>query len=115
MAISENVKRGTIELLLLTLLDGEDMYGYQISQELSKRSNGRYTLQESSMYPTLYRLLDKGFISDRQELVGRRRTRIYYHLEPSGKEYLLKIRQEYLSLCGGVLAILGIEKLEDMQ
>lgn len=114
MAISENVKRGTIELVVLSLLNDSDMYGYQISQELSSRSNGRYSLQESSMYPTLYRLLDKGFISDRQELVGRRRTRIYYHLEPSGKEYLKKIREEYLSLCSGVLAILGITRLEDM-
>lgn len=114
MAISENVKRGTIELVVLSLLNDGDMYGYQISQELSSRSDGRYSLQESSMYPTLYRLLDKGFISDRQELVGRRRTRIYYHLEPSGKEYLKKIRQEYLSLCSGVLAILGISRLEDM-
>ena len=114
MAISENVKRGTIELVVLSLLNDGDMYGYQISQELSNRSDGRYSLQESSMYPTLYRLLDKGFISDRQELVGRRRTRIYYHLEPSGKEYLKKIREEYLSLCSGVLAILGISRLEDM-
>lgn len=114
MAISDNVKRGTIELVVLSLLNESDMYGYQISQQLSSRSHGRYSLQESSMYPTLYRLLDKGFISDRQELVGRRRTRIYYHLEPSGKEYLEKIREEYLSLCSGVLAILGITKLEDM-
>ena len=114
MAISENVKRGTIELVVLSLLNDGDMYGYQISQELSNRSDGRYSLQESSMYPTLYRLLDKGFISDRQELVGRRRTRIYYHLEPSGKDYLKKIREEYLSLCSGVLAILGISRLEDM-
>lgn len=114
MAISENLKRGTIELLLLTLLQENDMYGYQLSQELSFRSGGRYTLQESSMYPTLYRLLDKGVISDRKVLVGKRRTRIYYHLEPSGEVYLKQIRAEYLSVCGGVLAILGIESMEDI-
>ncbi len=114
MAISENLKRGSIELLLLTLLQEGDMYGYQLSQELSLRSGGRYTLQESSMYPTLYRLLDKDAISDRKELVGKRRTRIYYHLEPSGQEYLSQLRKEYLNLCGGILAILGVETMEDL-
>ncbi len=114
MAILENLKRGTIELLLLTLLQESDMYGYQISQELSLRSGGRYNLQESSMYPTLYRLLDKGVISDRKKLVGKRRTRVYYHLEPSGEVYLKQIRAEYLSVCGGVFAILGVESMEDI-
>ncbi len=114
MAISENVKRGSAELLLLTLLSEEDMYGYQLSQELSRRSGGRYELHESSMYPTLYRLLEKGIITDRQELVGKRRTRVYYHLEPQGKEYLAQIRREYLETCGGVLAVLGITDLKEV-
>ena len=60
MALSEGIKRGTVELLILTLLKDQDMYGYQLSQELVNRSNGLYTLQESSMYPTLYRLVEKG-------------------------------------------------------
>lgn len=114
MGLAEGVKRGSVELLLLSLLKHEDMYGYQLSQELASRSNGRYTLQESSMYPTLYRLLDKGLISDRRVLVGRRRVRVYYHLEPEGEKYLSTIRAEYLSLCHGVLSILGISKLEEM-
>ena len=66
MALSEGIKRGTIELMVLTILSDGDMYGYQLAQELDARSGGRYTLQESSMYPTLYRLLEKGMITDRQ-------------------------------------------------
>lgn len=114
MAISDNVKRGTIELLILTLLKSEDMYGYQLSQELTRRSNELYSLQESSMYPTLYRLVDKGFISDRQEKVGKRRVRVYYHLESDGEVYLNEIKKEYLSLCRGILYILNISDLESM-
>jgi len=64
MALSEGIKRGTIELLILTLLHDQDMYGYQLSQELANRSRGLYTLQESSMYPTLYRLVEKELITD---------------------------------------------------
>ncbi len=115
MPISENVKRGSVELLLLTLLQNEDMYGYQLSQELESRSGGRYSLQESSMYPILYRMMDKGLISDKQVLVGKRRTRVYYHLEDKGREYLNGIRAEYLSLCKGILQILEITDFSQLE
>ncbi len=111
IAVNESFKRGTVELLILTLLDEEEKYGYQISQELAERSGGRYTLLESSMYPILYRMLEKGLIADRTELVGRRRTRVYYRIEPAGKEYLAFLRKEYTSLTRGVLDILGIHDL----
>ena len=53
MALSDNFKRGTIELLLLTLLNEEDKYGYQLASELEAKSDGNYTLKESSLYPPL--------------------------------------------------------------
>ncbi|MBQ5321102.1 MAG: helix-turn-helix transcriptional regulator [Oscillospiraceae bacterium] len=90
------------------------MYGYQLSQELIKRSNGLYSLQESSMYPTLYRLLEKGLISDRQEKVGKRRVRVYYHLENAGREHLENIKKEYFSICRGVLYVLGVSEIKEM-
>ena len=114
MAVSDNVKRGTIELLVLTLLDSRDMYGYELVQEIKEQSNNLYIMQESSLYPSLYRLLDKGFISDRQEKVGKRRVRVYYHIEDDGKLYLAQIRKEYLTLCRGILNLLHITSLEEM-
>lgn len=115
MALSDGIKRGTVELLILTLLQDQDMYGYQLSQELASRSKGLYTLQESSMYPTLYRLVEKKLISDRQEKVGKRRVRVYYHLEEAGKIYLKAIRKEYCSICRGMLYILGIENINELE
>lgn len=115
MALSEGIKRGTVELLILTILQDQDMYGYQLSQELTNRSKGLYTLQESSLYPTLYRLVEKNLISDRQEKVGKRRVRIYYHLEDKGKTYLAAIRKEYCSICRGILNILGIEDIKELE
>jgi PadR family transcriptional regulator PadR len=115
MALSEGIKRGTVELLILTILQDQDMYGYQLSQELANRSKGLYTLQESSMYPTLYRLVEKGVISDRQEKVGKRRIRVYYHLENAGIIYLETLRKEYCSICRGVLYILGIENIKELE
>ncbi len=115
MALSEGIKRGTVELLVLTLLQEQDMYGYQIAQELASRSRGLYTLQETSMYPSLYRLVDKGFISDRQEKVGRRKTRVYYHLETAGALHLKALRREYCDICRGVLYLLGIADLKELE
>lgn len=113
MSVCDNLKRGSVDMLLLTLLKEDDMYGYQLCQELAKRSDGRYKLLESSMYPILYRLIEKGYISDRRELVGKRRTRVYYHLEEAGKDYLDRITEEYLSTMSGVLKILGKKIVND--
>lgn len=91
------IKKAIIELLILKFLKEEDMYGYQITQEFRKRSGGRFTLLEGSMYPILYRLQEDGCISGREEQVGKRQVRIYYHLEPKGAEMYEKLRADYES------------------
>lgn len=112
MSIVDNLKRGTIELMILTLLKEEDMYGYQLCQTLAQRSDGRFVVKEGSLYPTLYRLLGKGIISDHQKKVGVRRTRVYYHLEPAGEAYLQEAQQEYLSINRGIFQVLGYDGWE---
>lgn len=92
-----NLKKATIEMLLLKLLSEKDMYGYQLSQEFKRRSQQNYTIQEGSMYPILYRLTDKKYISFFEKKVGVRQTRVYYHLEPEGKEYLQELITSYYS------------------
>lgn len=114
MSISDNLKRGTIEISVLTLLKQKDMYGYELAQELALQSNGLFTIQETSLYPTLYRMTDKGYISCRSELVGKRRTRVYYHLKDTGAKYLETIRREYISHNRGVLYILGYKDLGEL-
>lgn len=107
MGVSENLKRGVAELVLLSLLSRQDMYGYELAQELRERSGGRFVLVETSMYPILYRLEDAGYISARKEMVGKRRTRTYYHLEPAGQAYFAASLEEYLSAQAGIRGILG--------
>ena len=114
MGISEGLKRGTIELVLLSLLVGKDMYGYEICQEFERQSGGMFVVPEGSLYPVLYRMLDKGYITDRSELVGKRRTRVYYHIEQAGIDYLTEIKQEYFSLNRGILNILCADSLGDL-
>ena len=59
----ESFKTGSIEMLLLYLLTEDDYYGYQLSQMVKKRSNGILQVPEGSMYPTLYRLAEKGYVT----------------------------------------------------
>ena len=81
----DNFKKGAVEMLLLTMLCEEDMYGYQMAQLVKKRSKGEITIPEGSMYPTLYRLMSKGYITDHQSTSGRRQLRVYYHIEQIGR------------------------------
>ena len=95
-----------MSLVILALLKQEDMYGYQLVQETERKSMGKLTTQEGSLYPVLYKLLDQGLISDRKVLVGKRMTRVYYHLEPAGEERLKELIREYEEVTQGVFQII---------
>lgn len=106
MAGDNSFRRGVMSLVILALLKREDMYGYQLVQETEKSSGGRLTTQEGSLYPVLYKLLDQGFISDRKVQVGKRMTRVYYHIEPAGEEKLKDLIREYEEMTQGVFQII---------
>ena len=93
-------RRGVMSLVILSLLERQDMYGYQLVQETERISGGKLTTQEGSLYPVLYKLLDQGLISDYKVLVGKRMQRVYYHLEPAGEQRLKELIREYENLLG---------------
>lgn len=103
---SGNYCRGLAPLVILASLQREDMYGYQLVQELEQQSGGAVLMQEGSLYPVLYRLLDAGYISDQKVQVGRRMTRVYYHIEPAGAKHLQRLIVEYKAMTDGVLRII---------
>lgn len=100
-----NFQRGVLPIVILSLLKQEDMYGYQLVLETERRSNGKIITQEGSLYPVLYKLLEAGYISDTKRLVGKRMTRIYYHLEQKGEEYLQALIREYEKVTAGVFTV----------
>ncbi len=102
-----NYQRGLLPLIILSLLSREDMYGYQLVQETEKNSGGRIVTQEGSLYPVLYKLEEGGFISSRKVLVGKRMSRVYYHIEPVGKEYLAALIREYQAVGLGMASIIN--------
>ena len=103
---ADNYQRGVMSLVILGLLQSEDMYGYQLVQETERRSGGRLKTQEGSLYPVLYKLVDQGLISDKRVQVGRRMTRVYYHLEPAGEQRLKELIREYEEITSGVMQII---------
>ena len=102
-----NFQRGVLPIVILSLLKQEDMYGYQLVTETARRSNGKLATQEGSLYPVLYKLLEAGYISDTKKLIGKRMTRIYYHLEPSGNVYLEALVKEYEKITEGVFTVVN--------
>lgn len=100
--IQENFKRGVIDYVILLLLSEKDMYPYQISQEVEKRSHGKLKFFVGSMYGPIRRLMANNEITERREVVGERRFRNYYHMEEAGKEYLAALQKEYRDLISGI-------------
>lgn len=102
-----NFKKGAAPLAILSLLKKEDMYGYQLAQAVAEASGGDFLLQEGTLYPILYRLADGGYISEKRVLVGKRMTRVYYHLEEAGLAYYQSLLNDYRSIQRGMDRILA--------
>ena len=108
-----NFKMGTVEMIVLFLLDKGDLYGYQLSLLIEKLSSGNLVVTESTLYPTLYKLLGNKMISDREVPVGKRRVRVYYHLEKEGKQRLNDLLVDYHLITNGISQILSCTQLPE--
>ena len=97
---------GITDLLILAILDKGDRYMYEIVKCISQFSHGKLNISQNTIYTVAYKLGDEGKISEYSKLVGKRRTRVYYHLEPQGKEYLNEIMGSFLAITDGVFDLL---------
>lgn len=104
-----NFKMGTVEMLLLSLLSQKDLYGYEISLLLKDLSSGAFVIPEGSLYPTLYKLEDKKYITSNAVKAGKRRVRKYYHIEDAGKERLKQLLQDYRLIANSIDIILNTD------
>lgn len=83
------------ELLLLSLLSKEDMYGSQMSKEIKSISEGKLSILMGSMYPILYRLTDNECVEFYEKAIGRRLTVVYYHITDKGRSRLDELTNEF--------------------
>ncbi len=101
MLNTESFKRGTVDLVVLSVLLERDMYGYEIVKTVKEKSGGKYEIPLGTLYPVLYRFIENGYLSDRDEIVNKR-LRKYYHLEKKGKDFYAELLGEYRKISEGV-------------
>ena len=87
--------KGSTAMLVLKLLDGTDMYGYQMIEELRNRSDHTFDLKAGTLYPLLHSLEQQGFVHSWEEDVGLSRPRRYYHLTDMGRGQLQAKEEEW--------------------
>jgi PadR family transcriptional regulator PadR len=106
----DQMRKGSTEILILSLLAERPMYGYEISQQLEQRSNGYFEMKEGLLYPALHRMQHNGWLSTEwREVDGRRRK--YYALTALGREVLDEQAAEWESFFNELRALLRINQL----
>ena len=93
--LDRELKKGSAELLILSLIEKRVRHGYEINKLIESRSGGTLRFNVASLYPLLYRLEKRGWIDGRWvEKAGQRRRR-YYQLTPDGRKVLATQRSKW--------------------
>lgn len=104
--------RGITDLIILSLLDNHDSYMYEIIKTIADYSDNLLIISQSTIYTAAYKLENEGKISEYSKLVGKKITRVYYHLESKGKEYLSELLETYTNTTEGIIKIFSVLKGE---
>jgi PadR family transcriptional regulator PadR len=107
--LDRELKKGSTELLVLSLVEERARHGYEIGQLIERRSGGVVQLHVASLYPLLYRLERRGWIAGRWiEKPGERRRR-FYRLTPAGRKVLHAQRTAWREFVAAVRRIARLE------
>src|SRR5918992_6070093 len=90
---SSELKKGSIEMLILSLLEAKPSHGYEIGKAIEARSGGRLKFALPTLYPTLLRLESRGLIKGRWVEKAGERERCFYRLTPEGRRVLAEQRE----------------------
>jgi PadR family transcriptional regulator, regulatory protein PadR len=107
--MDRELKRGTLEMVLLQLLAERAMYGYELSSELRSRSAGLFELKEGSLYPVLYRLEEAGAVTTEWLTPERGVPRKYYVITESGRTDLTRQHAQWRQFVLAVGHLMGDE------
>jgi PadR family transcriptional regulator PadR len=104
--IGRELKRGSLELIVLHLLEPGEAYGYEIVSKLTARTDGALEVTDGTLYPVLYRLERNGFVSVRWETPERGVPRKYYRLTSTGGEELARLTVEWTTFAAAMTRLL---------
>jgi PadR family transcriptional regulator len=108
-AVEREWKKGSAELLILSLLEDRPRHGYDIGRLIDTRSGGALHFHIASLYPLLYRLERRGWIEGRWVEKANQRRRRYYRLTPEGTRVLALQRKKWQEFVGAVDRVAGVE------
>ena len=106
MAKRHEFMKGSIDSLLLCLINQQPMYGYQIIKELEGRSEGYFKFKDGTLYPALHRLERSGLVAGRWQMLPDGRQRKYYHITEKGRHSLAEKRNQWLEFLAAMNLII---------
>jgi PadR family transcriptional regulator PadR len=107
MHLEADLRKGSVKALILSLLQEQPMYGYQLSKELQRRSKGYFEFKEGTLYPALHRMEQQGLLRGEWQVVNEGHSRKVYHLTDKGHEELARSQSEWATFADRLLAVLG--------
>ena len=99
----DEAKKGSAELVILAVVERESHHGYEIAKLIERRTDGRLRFTLASLYSTLYRLEERGWLKGRWVEKAGQRRRCYYRITESGRKVLAEQREDW----GRFVAALG--------
>ena len=107
--LDRELKKGSAELIILSIVESRPRHGYEISKLIEKLSNGRLKFHVASLYPLLYRLEERGWLHGRWiEQPGQRRRR-FYSLTAEGRRVAARQRHAWKSFVEAMTLITGVD------
>ena len=105
--LDRELKKGSAELIILSIVEARPRHGYEISKLIETRSQGHLKFHLASLYPLLYRLEERGWLQGRWvEKAGERRRR-FYSLTPEGRRVLVRQRATWKTFVQAMSLITG--------
>ena len=104
---SPELKKGSTEMLILSLIEERARHGYEIGKLIETRSGGRLTFALPTLYPTLLRLENRGLIKGRWVEKPGERERCFYRLTPEGRRVLARQRDTWKAYIEAVNDVMG--------
>jgi transcriptional regulator len=109
-ALDRELKRGSAELVILSLLDARPRHGYELSKLIHARSRGQLTFHIDSLYPLLYRLEERGWIKGTWVEKPDERRRRYYKVTAEGRRVLALQRKTWAAFVEAVRRVTSHER-----
>ena len=105
----DEAKKGSAELFILAIVEDEGHHGYQIAKLIESRSGGDLTFTLASLYATLYRMEDRGWIRSRWVEKAGQRRRCYYRITEAGRKVLAEQRADWRRFVAALGQVAGVK------